>query len=1009
MVATLKSGQSRNSTLEQGQRAHVAGRMGEAEQAYQSVLNGDPNCAEAWHLLGVLLGQSGKTNQAIDCINKALSLDPRKPQWLYNLGCVFQQIGAVHDAILAFTRSVGLDRRNAQAWNNLGNLFATTHNYDAARKALERGISADPRYLALHDNLCRVHKRENNFGACLKAADRGLESNPESVLLWIHRAEACFALGEFDSAWAAYEWRFRSTENPNQPPDYPIEVWQGQSLAGKSILIWTEQGPGETFLFSSMLNELLDAADRCIVVTTDRLLPSLQRSFPQANVVDGTQLTVTRDTADFQCSLISAGRWLRRSWSDFPRRAGHICPDSKRQQEVHKSLQSAADNKPLVGIAWRSFGSVTGQKKSIALDAWRPILSVPGIRFISLQYGDVAQDIANLKAATGVEILPGPVDDPVSDLEGHLALVSGMDLVISSSNTTVHAAAALGVPVWCAVAHTLGEGLRWPWFTDRQDSPWYETVKLYRQEVIDDWTLTIADMAIDLAKWHGVRDPNFNVESHLVALAAAYRNIKQPKACARAAKAAVAENPASHSARRLAAQGLIALGECDDAITHLTPLIEQETDSINSLVDRAMAFQKSGRLEEAESDLRHALKLEPSSLEGLNNLGNVKIAEGFSREALDLHRQGSTLAPENKTLKLSIANRVSELQGSAASQPLFEALLHDEEMGSIAACDYGISLLKHGPSREGWILFRHRLSKPEANIRYDNFPFPVWSGESVAGKRVLVWTEQGLGEEILVATLMRDLAKQAKSVTLLCSNRVLAIFRKSLHGITVVQREEPLPKEAVDPRIDVQMSLSDVGALLRPTSQSFAPSLKAPTLKANKSKTAALKRAYSASNPHLPLIGLSWHSSAPATGGAKSIAPELYAKLIQDVPAQFVSLQHEPPPEHLSTLEAAAPERWIYDQSVNPMAELTDFAAQIAALDFVVTISNTTAHIAGALGIPTAMFAPPYAGRLWYWFKGTEQTLWYPTVTIYDGDEALNWGAALDQVIDRLKQHFGQK
>lgn len=1001
----MRPAQTDNQLLYTAQQAHTAGRLGEAANTYQLILQTNPNNAEAWHLLGVLHSQTGDANAAVEFINKALALEPLNPTYLFNLGCVFLSANAPQQATLSFTQAVRLDTTNVKAWAELGKAFFATQNYPAALRALENGIVIDPLHEPLHDQICRIYKHQSNFEACLESADRGLEVIPESPRLWIHRADVCFALGHFDQAWEAYEWRFKMPENPNTPPDFPLEQWHGQNLADKSILVWTEQGPGDTFLFSSLLQDIIEQAGTCTVATTERLQPILARSFPEIEVLDGAELKSSPETADFQTSLISAGRWLRKSWSDFKSRPAHIRPDPQRKERLAESIKPGDDNRPVVGIAWRSFGVEISRQKSIALDAWRPILSVPGIKFISLQYGDATKDIEDFKTATGVEIISGRVPDPISDLEGHLALIASMDLIISSSNTAVHAAAAQGVPVWCAVPHTLGEGLRWSWFTDRQDSPWYPSVKLYRQDVREDWTLAVAQIAVDLAKWSKEKGVSVNLEQHFLALTAAYHQVDQPKAYALTAEAALEENPDLPSAYRYGALGHLKLGNYENAVALLNEALARNSNDVDLLIDRSNALGRAGLLEEAETDLQNVLSQQPGREQALYNLGNIRASKGYSRQALKLYQTIDENAASHidTKLKLAIASRLSELGRIEECKTILMDMIQRNEEAVEAASRLAMGLLMHGVMAEGWSYLRHRLAKQEANIHYGHFPFPVWSGESIVGKHVLVWTEQGIGEEILVATMMGELSKQAKSVTLLCTARLVSLFKSSLHGVRVALRDEPLPQEALDPRIDVQMSFSDVGHYLRPTLESFPKKLKTPTLKANVSERRNLAKRYRQSVSKPFLVGLSWHSSAPDYGVAKSIAPELFANLVRKVPAQFVSLQYDAKTEHLDAFKAFAPERWTYDSSVDPLLDMERPASQIAALDFVVTISNTTAHLAGALGIPTILLVAPHAGRHWYWFKKHTTCLWYPSVEIFEVEESMDWSVPLRRVQERLQ------
>ena len=211
----------------------------------------------------------------------------------------------------------------------------------------------------------------------------------------------------------------------------------------------------------------------------------------------------------------------------------------------------------------------------------------------------------------------------------------------------------------------------------------------------------------------------------------------------------------------------------------------------------------------------------------------------------------------------------------------------------------------------------------------------------------------------------------------------------------------------LDKGIDIQMSLGDLGHLLRPSIQSFGSNSDTPALRPNSQKRKKLRRNYEEQASGRPLIGLSWHSSAPELGALKSLGPDVAASIIKNTDAQYISLQYSPSAEDVAVLSSAGADRWIHDTSVDPLVDMELATAQVAAMDFVVTISNTTAHIAGGLGIPTALLIPRHTGRFWYWSRDQPMSLWYPSVQVYESDGAFDWTYALTQITERIN-HLSQ-
>ncbi|MEQ9112563.1 MAG: tetratricopeptide repeat protein [Rhodospirillaceae bacterium] len=490
-------------TFEQAVQCHQTGNLTAARSGYRAILRSNPKHAECLHLLGVVEGQMGNHKKGITFIQKSIALRPDFAKPYGNLGLLHQKSGSHEKAAKAFTRAIELDPHYEKAWNNLAVAYADMEQIEPALEVLRQGIKFNPKSEPLYDNACRFYKRNGDYLNCKITAKTAIDLFPGNPTLRIHLAHACFALGAFDEAWDAYRWRNQHPDNPNKASIYPIPFWQGEDLSQKSILIWNEQGPGETFLFSTVLPEIISAAAQCIIVTPRRLAQILQRSFPKANVVAEESSKIEPSTADLQSSMADACGWLRRAWDDFPAPIPHIVIDKtlSRKYAEHVLTEETKDKRVMrVGIAWKSFNTMNDTHKSVSLMDLHPVFEIPGIKFVNLQYGDVREEISALKNKIGVDLHIENLGDPLVDLDDHLAHIASLDLVITTSNTTAHAAGSIGMPTWVLLPHTLGEGLYWPWFVNRVDSPWYKNTTLYRQKIRKQWHIPIQRMALDLAK-----------------------------------------------------------------------------------------------------------------------------------------------------------------------------------------------------------------------------------------------------------------------------------------------------------------------------------------------------------------------------------------------------------------------------------------------------------------------------------------------------------------------------
>jgi len=225
-------------------------------------------------------------------------------------------------------------------------------------------------------------------------------------------------------------------------------------------------------------------------------VPLMKRTYPDITVVELTRPPSPDTRApneDYRSAVGSLGRWLRRSADDFNPRDSFLVPDPELVKK-YKETYSKLGKGPTVGISWKSKSPNFAKMKVIPIDLWRPILEIPGCNFVSLQYGDVDEDIAHIKREIGVDIFVDPDVSALDSLEQSAAQIAAVDLVISISNATIHFAGACGVETWML----LGTTSLWHWFVNREDTLWYNSVRCIRCQTAYDWEKIVAQTAEDL-------------------------------------------------------------------------------------------------------------------------------------------------------------------------------------------------------------------------------------------------------------------------------------------------------------------------------------------------------------------------------------------------------------------------------------------------------------------------------------------------------------------------------
>lgn len=495
-------------TLDQVNVLHRAGRLEDAEHGYRDILEAAPEDVSAHHGLGVLLLQTGRAGEAVPYLRQAAGMLPADMGVLNALGAAHLQTGDVASAIKSFERVLEVKPDDAQALTNLGVSLFQINDLTQAEDTLERSRRLDPNNGDTLYNLSRVLRALGRFDDAYQVSVEAL-SCMENVgagatqIADAHHNQAQILLqtGRLAEGWAEYDWRMQTVGFKGAEVFRALPEWTGQPLPNGTLLIWTEQGPGDEILYASMLPELQDMAARVIIACTDRLVPLFRRSFAFAEIVSNTDLMVDRarlGDVSAQCAAGSLGRLFRPTFKSFPDRKSFLRVGQKVSQTLGRGYRLEAKDKPLVGLSWRSGNPRFGTSKSISLRELAGGLEDIDATFVDLQYGDTSDDIEEARGA-GLTVVHDPEIDALSDLDAFAAQVAAMDLVITVSNTTAHVAGALGVPCWTLVS--AGAGQFWYWFLDRDDSPWYPSLRLFRQATPGDWSSVVGDIKTALS--HG--------------------------------------------------------------------------------------------------------------------------------------------------------------------------------------------------------------------------------------------------------------------------------------------------------------------------------------------------------------------------------------------------------------------------------------------------------------------------------------------------------------------------
>jgi tetratricopeptide (TPR) repeat protein len=464
----------------------LSGQLEEAVDTYRKALEINPDDIRTYNNLSVVLQKQGKLAEAIDTYYRILEIDPTDVEVCRSLGMLLTERGKLEEAIDAYYKVLEVDSTDAGIYNNLGILLKEQGKFKEAIDAYCKALEIFPGYADAYNNLGNVLQLQGDFEDAVVVYKKALEINSQFSEAHKNLGMLLLLTGELERGWEKYEWRWKCHDFPSENRNFPQPPWDGTGLSDKSVLVWTEQGIGDEIMFANMLDTLSWMADKIITECEERLVPLFQRSFPKIQFFAREQkpnpMLLDRDI-DYQVPIGSLAQWLRRNESQFPKKESYLSASSEKASQLRDKYKGLTDDRFLVGISWKSINHGIEKEKSTILENWTPILSQPDCFFVNLQYGDIEQEIGEYYSSTGILIYTDQEINPLTNLDDFAAQISALDLVISISNTTVHMSGALGKKVWTLLPYVPD----WRWMLKREDTPWYPTMKLFRQSRMNDW------------------------------------------------------------------------------------------------------------------------------------------------------------------------------------------------------------------------------------------------------------------------------------------------------------------------------------------------------------------------------------------------------------------------------------------------------------------------------------------------------------------------------------------
>ena len=475
--------------------------LARAGASFRAALAAAPDSVLAQLNLGVVLKESGRLEEALGHLRHAHDQAPEAEGTLRNLVAALIEADLCGEALSVAARAVQRNPFSYEAHKYHGLAHQKLHDPVRALACYHTASQMRQDDAELHDHRGVAFLELGRLPEALECYERALALRPDFSLSAFHRGLTQLLLADYRQGWDGYELRKLNQDYLQRPGVF--SPWDGSALAGRTLLIYREQGLGDEIMFASCLPQLIQAAGHCIVECEPRLQGIFRRSFPAATVYASTpdgglpQELAGRDI-DFSTPAGSIPRFLRRELGDFPRHNGYLKADPARVALWRERLSQLGPGLK-VGVAWAGGVRKTRRAlRSLPLERWLPILQTPGARFISLQYtADAGAAMGALREQYGIRIEHWT--EAIDDYENTAALACALDLVVSVCTAVIHLGGALGRPVWVMAPHCP----EWRYGFSGDKMPWYPSVRVFRQPAFGEWEPVTASVTAELGHLAG--------------------------------------------------------------------------------------------------------------------------------------------------------------------------------------------------------------------------------------------------------------------------------------------------------------------------------------------------------------------------------------------------------------------------------------------------------------------------------------------------------------------------
>jgi len=810
------------------------GDLKQAEKIYHKYLSFDPDNPAVLHILGLISYHTGQLNTAVDLIQKAIRHDPQNPSFHRSLGDTYQDLNRVEDAISAYKHALKINPNCSKTLINMGNAFHKTQTYTHAMACFQKAIKIDPDCPKAYNNMGKTFQDQGSVENALAYYEKALALHQHYPEARFNRSTVLLLLGEYVKGFKDFEYRFvRSGSERIYPHQLDKPRWDGSIFFGKTLFVHSEQGLGDTIQFARYL-PMLKPMGGTVIFETFKPLLNIFKSFP--GVDELTEFSFKKKTdASFDCyiPLLSLPTVFKTDVNTIPDTVPYLFSTPEKKAYWGKKISKTGLN---IGLVWSGKPTHGNDKnRSVDLIQFGSLFDMPGVNIYGLQKEKPSFiDKENLLFQnTGFTNLA----DGFIDFTDTAGAIENFDLTITVDTSVAHLAGAMGKPVWLLLPYVPD----WRWLLDRNNSPWYPTMKIFRQKTVGNWEAVIEEvkqkLGIEIGKklisehsFYEKKPPPDTCKDfvYFFSQANTLYDSQRPNEAIYCYQIALKLNPSFAEACFNLAKAYHDLDQTDKAILYYKKTCEIHPAMFEPYYNLGIIYQKKQQMDQAVSCYEKAVAIKPDFFEAHNNLGSALQEQGHFHSAQLSYENALRIKPDyanalynlgnlfqdtsnyNKAVSnyikaISIKPDYSKAYGNmgrchhllgnfhAAEASFNKALSIDSDYVE-AKFNLSITHLLTGNFAKGWQGYKWRLDKKLSSTLYPHsYSVPQWEGTSFEGKTLLVHSEQGLGDVLQFSRYLPWVKKRGGTVIFETRKSLMPLF-KNFSGIDILLQQSDKKK-----------------------------------------------------------------------------------------------------------------------------------------------------------------------------------------------------------------------